>query len=140
MQLNLKALDVLSTHEVEVSLVLNADLDNLEWKRVTTPSLCQVVYHNIADNIDQGSTIFTFRVPPGTTNSTPSNQRAQSLTTIDLREITTLGNAIMGGNGVFPDGPDVLTLRLRYIGLTADVSATSAFVTSCRLSWNESQA
>ena len=140
MQLNLKALDVLSTHEVEVSLVLNADLDNLEWKRVTTPSLSQVVYHNIADTIDQGSTIFTFRVPPGTTNSTPSNQRAQSLTTIDLREITTMGNAIMGGNGVYPDGPDVLTLRLRYIGLTADVSATSAFVTSCRLSWTESQA
>jgi hypothetical protein len=140
MQLNLKALDVLSTHEVEVSLVLNADLDNLDWKRVTTPSLCQVVYHNIADNIDQGSTIFTFRVPPGQTNSTPSNQRAQSLTTIDLREITTMGNAIMGGNGVFPDGPDVLTLRLRYIGLVSDVSATSTFVTSCRLSWNESQA
>jgi len=140
MQLNLKALDVLSTHEVEVSLVLNADLDNLDWKRVTTPSLCQVVYHNIADNIDQGSTIFTFRVPPGQTNSTPANQRAQSLTTIDLREITTMGNAIMGGNGVFPDGPDVLTLRLRYIGLVSDVSATSTFVTSCRLSWNESQA
>ena len=140
MQLNLKTLDVLSTHEVEVSLVLNADLDNLDWKRVTTPSLSQVVYHNIADTIDQGSTIFTFRVPPGTTNSTPSNQRAQSLTTIDLREISTMGNAIMGGNGVFPDGPDVLTLRLRYIGLTADVSATSTFVASCRLSWNESQA
>jgi len=140
MQLNLKALDVLSTHEVEVSLVLNADLDNLDWKRVTTPSLSQVVYHNIADTIDQGSTIFTFRVPPGTTNSTPANQRAQSLTTIDLREITTMGNAIMGGNGVFPDGPDVLTLRLRYIGLTGDVSATSQFVTSCRLSWTESQA
>ena len=140
MQLNLKALDVLSTHEVEVSLVLNADLDNLDWKRVTTPSLSQVVYHNIADTIDQGSTIFTFRVPPGSTNSTPANQRAQSLTTIDLSEITTMGNAIMGGNGVFPDGPDVLTLRLRYIGLVGDVSATSAFVTSCRLSWNESQA
>jgi len=139
MQLNLKALDVLSTHEVEVSLVLNADLDNLDWKRVTSPSLSQVVYHNISDTIDQGSVIFSFRVPPGNQFTTPNN-RGQALTSIDLREIATLGNAIMGGNGVFPDGPDVLTLRLKYIGLASDVTAAATFVASCRLSWTESQA
>ena len=139
MQLNLKALDVLSTHEVELSLVLNADLDNLDWKRVTAPSLSQVVYHNISDTIDQGSVIFSFRVPPGNQLTTPNN-RAQALTSIDLREIATLGNAIMGGNGVFPDGPDVLTLRLRYIGLASDVTTNATFAASCRLSWTESQA
>jgi hypothetical protein len=141
MQLNLKALDVLSTHEIELSLVLNADLDNLDWKRVTTPSLSQVVYHNMSDTIDQGSVIFSFRVAPGPSlSATPVAGRAQSLTSIDLREIATLGNSIMGGDGVFPDGPDVLTLRMRYIGLTTDVGATGQFVTSCRLSWTESQA
>jgi hypothetical protein len=139
MQLNLKALDVLSTHEIELSLVLNADLDNLDWKRVTAPSLSQVVYHNISDTIDQGSVIFSFRVPPGNQLTTPNN-RAQALTSIDLREIATLGNSIMGGNGVFPDGPDVLTLRMRYIGLASDVTAAATFAASCRLSWTESQA
>jgi hypothetical protein len=139
MQLNLKSLDVLSTHEVELSLVLNADLDNLDWKRVTSPSLSQVVYHNISDTIDQGSVIFSFRVPPGNQLTTPNN-RAQALTSIDLGDISTLGNSIMGGNGVFPDGPDVLTLRLRYIGLASDVAAAATFAASCRLSWTESQA
>jgi hypothetical protein len=148
MQLNLQQLDVLSTHECEFQLVFNAYLDNLNWKRVTSPSLSQVVYHSINDTITGGSVIYTFLSPSagqqyaGATNA----QREFALNTLQLNNIATLGNSILGGDGVFPDGPDVVTLRMRYIGLPGLIgvgtasTAVSPLRVACRLSWAESQA
>jgi hypothetical protein len=138
MQLALQGLDVLSTHDAELSLVLNADLDNLSWSRVTAPSLSQVIYHSVSDTIENGLPIFSFRVPPGP--QLTASQRGQALTSVSLDAIATLGNAIMGGDGVYPDGPDIITLKMKFLGLATEVSANAIFNFSARLSWNESQA
>jgi hypothetical protein len=46
----------------------------------------------------------------------------------------------MGGNGTFPDGPDVLTVVATIVEDPSTVSAANPFIISGRLSWTESQA
>ena len=58
---------------------------------------------------------------------------------IDLTKLRDLGNSILGGggqfsdSGIFPDGPDTLTI------VVTNLSATQAAF-SGRLSWTEAQA
>jgi hypothetical protein len=148
MQLTLNSLDILSTHECEIQLVFNASLDNFNWRSVGSPSLSEVVYHSLSDTITGGSVVYSFQTPSGSQQVVALNasQRELASTTVPLGEVTTLGNSILGGNGVYPDGPDVITVRFRYIGLPgligAGVVSTAAapFRLSTRLSWAESQA
>lgn len=46
----------------------------------------------------------------------------------------------MGGDGVFPDGPDVLTVVAQIVEDPSTVSVSNPFIISGRLSWTESQA
>ena len=148
MQLALKTLDILCTHEVTVSLVLNATLDNYSWQNAQTPSLSQVINHNITDTVTGGLPIFQFKTQNAQTivNSNTTKRQAQ-LTEIDLKDVTDIGNSILGGDGVFPDGPDVITIVVSYSGDFEEVSDGSSSTTgaapfelSSRLSWAESQA
>ena len=50
-----------------------------------------------------------------------------------------MGNSILGGDGVFPNGPDILTVAVQVVD-TADISASSPFKVSGRITWSESQA
>ena len=62
------------------------------------------------------------------------------LTTEDLGDIATLGNSILGGDNVFPDGPDVLTLVATLSEDPSTVSSSNPFTVSGRIGWTESQA
>jgi len=44
----------------------------------------------------------------------------------DLSEITDLGNCILGGDGVFPNGPDLLTIAAQVVD-TAEVTNAAPF-------------
>ena len=136
MQLILNSVGVLTTHSLEVTLKLNGSLNNYEWQRVTNPSLSQLIYHSTSDRISGGTTIYTFRAQGGT----GTTGRTQVNNVVALSEIATLGNSIMGGDGIYPDGPDVLTLVVKLIEDPSNVSASNPFVTAGRLSWSESQA
>lgn len=136
MQLILNSVGVLTTHSLEVSLKLNGSLNNYEWQRVTNPSLSQLIYHSTSDRISGGTTIYTFRAQGGT----GTTGRTQVNNVVDLSEIATLGNSIMGGDGIYPDGPDVLTLVVKLIEDPSSVTTANPFVTAGRLSWSESQA
>ena len=60
--------------------------------------------------------------------------------TLDLSSVRDLGNCILGGGGVtsnsgiFPDGPDTLTITVTNIAGSGDVNVTG------RISWTEAQA
>ena len=60
--------------------------------------------------------------------------------TLDLSTVRDLGNCILGGGGttantgIYPDGPDTLTLTVTNIAATGDVNVTG------RISWTEAQA
>ncbi len=136
MQLILSQVQILTTHAVDISLVLNGQLDDNNWQRVTNPSLSQLIYHTTNDSIIGGSNIYSFRAQGGTGTS----GRTPIANTELLGEVATLGNSIMGGDGVFPDGPDVLTVVATIVEDPSTVSASNPFIISGRLSWTESQA
>lgn len=136
MQLTLSQVGILSTHTSEIYLILNGSIDNADWERVTNPSLSQLVYHKPQDAITGGTKIYSFRAQGGVGTS----GRTPIATVENLGEVATLGNAILGGNNTFPDGPDVLTVVARLTEDPSSVSGSNPFTVSGRISWSESQA
>ena len=136
MQLLLNQVDILTTHTAEISLILNGQLNTNNWQRVTNPSLSQLLIHENTDFITGGATIFSFRASGGT----GTTNRVQELTNALLGEVASLGNAILGGDNTFPDGPDVLTVVATLTEDPSTVSESNPFVVTGRISWSESQA
>ena len=136
MQLILNSVGILTTHAVSVKLMLNSALNTTDWLRVDNPSLSQLIYHQGGDTISGGASVFNFEA----SGSTGTSNRTANLTSLDLGEIATLGNSILGGNNTYPDGPDVLTITARINEDVANVSGSNPFIVSARVSWSESQA
>lgn len=137
MQLRLRSVDLLTTNDTELRLILNGYLDNHNWIAATSPSLSQLIIHAKGDTVENGITIFSYRVPGGTTDS--SGKRNTSVFSYDISGLGALGNSIMGGNSIYPNGPDVLTLAAVCLD-TAGTAATTPYVLSARVSWAENQA
>jgi hypothetical protein len=127
MQLQLAESGVIVSEDSNVSLILNGNLSNLNFEDVTSPSLSNLVRHNSGDNVIGGKIIYQFRAAGGTS------------TTQDLSQITDLGNSILGGDEVFPNGPDLITVAVQPID-TSNISATNPYTASARITWTESQA
>jgi len=136
MQLILNSVGILSTHAVSIQLILNGQLSNNAWERVTAPSLSQLISHNASDIIDGGASVYNFEAQGGAGTA----DRQPVLTNEGLAEVATLGNAILGGDNVYPDGPDVLTVVATLNEDPSAVSSTNPFIISGRVSWSESQA
>ena len=51
-----------------------------------------------------------------------------------------MGNSILGGDNVFPDGPDIITVTATLTEDISTVSNTNPWSLSGRISWAESQA
>ncbi len=132
MQLKLNAIDIQTTYETEIELRLNGALSSDSWYAVDSPSLSQLIAHEKGDTISGGLKVFTFRAAGGTTG-------AAETTTLDLSKLIDLGNSIQGGDGVFPNGPDVLTIVANIID-SSDVSSAQPYTVSGKISWAESQA
>lgn len=150
MQLQLSDLGLTLTHDCEVYLILNSSLSNVNFVDVTEPSLSNLIKHNVDESIIGGTTILTLRASGGGTSSsqvynpqtgqtTTVSKRLSNTTAVDLKQITDLGNSILGGDDVFPNGPDLLTVAVKVINV-AEVSANSPFSASARITWTESQA
>lgn len=136
MQLILSSVNILTTHSVEVSLVLNSRIDSSNWVRVNPPSLSQVIYHDSLNSSTSGVKVYSFRAQ----GSSGNTARTQTGTSLTLGEVATLGNAILGGDNAYPDGPDVLTITARLVEDPSTVTATNPFQITGRISWTESQA
>ena len=107
--------------------MLNGQPSNLVFTSVGTPSLSQFIDHNTGDTVAGGVTLYVGKVSGGTTSS------------FELSGLVDLGNSILGGDGIFPSGPDVLTLLCQPTNTTT-ISGSSPFIVSGKLSWSESQA
>lgn len=136
MQLKLRSVDLMTTNDTEIRLILNGTIDNKTWVAATSPSLSQLVVHNKNDAIENGTVIFSYRVPGGAFDS--SGKRTSQVQSYDISQLGALGNAIMGGNGVYPDGPDIITAAAVCLE-AGGVSATTPYTISSRISWAENQ-
>ena len=108
-----------------VRLILNGNLSQSAYfTNYGAPSLCQIIKHTgaSADTVTGGIAIFEFRAAV----NSPVAQ--------DLGELVEMGNSILGGDYVFPNGPDILTLAVVPTDTAAPTTVTA------RLTWTESQA
>ena len=137
MQLQLKQLGITLSHDCNVDLILNGAISNRSFEDVTTPSLSELVKHNAGDKVIGGTVIFSLRASGGTEDS--NGKRLSNTTEFDISQITDLGNAINGGDGAFPNGPDLLTIAIHPID-TSEINAASPLAVSSRITWTESQA
>jgi hypothetical protein len=126
MQLRLKEIGVSTNQLVEVKVLLNPRLNNLNFVGVDAPSLTQIVEHTAADTVSGGIQVYNFKAAPGASAS-------DGTTTVDVSSLFELSNSILGGDSIFPDGPDILTIAVAR--LTGNSTLASA-----KLSWSEAQA
>jgi hypothetical protein len=137
MQLKLNEVGLILTHDCEVKLILNADLSSVSWENVASPSLSQLIKHQSGDTVNGGTEVFSFRAAGGSTDNT--GKRLSNTSNFSLGQIIDMGNSILGGNGTFPNGPDVLTVAVQLTD-TGGIDADNPFSTSARITWSESQA
>jgi hypothetical protein len=126
MQLRLKEVGVSSTQLVDVKILLNPRLNNLNFQGVDSPSLTQIVEHTAADTISGGVQVYNFKASGGTGGG-------EGTTTVDVSTLFELSNSILGGDSIFPDGPDILTIAVSRL-------TGSSTLTSAKISWSEAQA
>jgi hypothetical protein len=136
MQLKLQGIRVLSAGIFQISAYLNANPASGTFSAVGGSSLSQIAYHTANTTVTSGEAIYSFY----TNNSGGTNL---TLTEEDLTAVRDLGNSILGGGttntvptssaGLYPDGPDVVTIVAR------NLTGTAANVTAL-ISWTEAQA
>jgi hypothetical protein len=125
MQLRLQEIGVQTNQLVDVKILLNGRLNNLNFVGVETPSLVQVVEHTSNDTVSGGIQVYNFKAS--------GNQGDEQSTDVNLSDLFELSNSILGGDSVFPDGPDIITIAVAR--LTGQETLCSA-----RMSWAEAQA
>ena len=109
-------------------LVLNGALaQQAYFANYGSPSLTQIIKHTGAgtDSIVGGTTLFEFRALATATGNTTAQ---------DLSQLVEIGNSLLGGDYVFPNGPDVITL----VCVPSDTAAVTQV--TARFTWKESQA
>ena len=125
MQLRLNEIGVQTNQLIDVKVLLNGRLNNLNFQAVDNPSLVQTIEHTSNDTISGGIQVYNFK-------ANGLNGTEQS-TNVDVSELFELSNSILGGNSVYPDGPDIVTIAVAR--LTGQSTLASA-----KLSWAEAQA
>lgn len=132
MQISLQQVGIVvqnaNSRPASVRLILNGALSQQAYfANFGVPSLTQVIKHTgqASDSVVGGVTIYEFRA----TASTAGNVTVQSLS-----ELVDLGNSMLGGDYVFPNGPDVLSVCI----VPTDTSAVTSV--TARITWKESQA
>jgi len=132
MQAKLYQMDVYNSGSFLVTVKYNcasATFTPALWtaNTVGSGSLSQVIYHNPSDIVTGGDIVLAFYAnASGGTNFTA--------TSADLTVVKDLGNSVYGGDGVFPDGPDCITI------FATNLSTTTAQALFARVSWTEAQA
>ena len=126
MQLRLKEIGISTTQLVDAKLLLNPRLNNLNFTSVDAPSLTQIVEHTASDTVSGGVQVYNFKAAGGASG-------AEDTTTVDVSSLFELSNSILGGDSIYPDGPDILTIAVSR--LTGNTTLTSA-----KMSWSEAQA
>ena len=132
MQLKLSEVGMILTHDCEVKLILNGDISTVAWENVRSPSLSQLIKHESGDQITGGNEVFSFRSSGGVDGSSATSN-------FSLGDLVDMGNSILGGNGIFPNGPDILTVAVQVVD-TSKITANQPFTASSRITWSESQA
>lgn len=128
-QLLLQKLEVTSAQGVNVTGILNPTgltIDSTKWVNINSvlngsqPSFAQI-YTGVTGTAGPGERIFSTIVQANNQNN------------LDLSALKEMANTVIGGNQVFPDGPDVLAILVTNLTTTAVNPQVNLF-------WTEAQA
>jgi hypothetical protein len=132
MQLTLRSLGVTSNGSYFVRAILNPRFvtNAPTFQNVGGSSLSQVAYHPNGTQITGGETIFAFYTDQG------GGGLNYAVTSADLDKVRDLGNSVLGGatsntitlnsgTGIYPDGPDILTICCSNVLQPVSVSPTT---------------
>jgi hypothetical protein len=128
-QLLLQKLEVTSAQSVNVTGILNPTgltIDSTKWVNINAtangsqPSFAQI-YTGVAGTAGPGERIFSTIVQQNNQNN------------LDLSALKEMANTVIGGNQVFPDGPDVLAIVVTNLTATGTAPQVNLF-------WTEAQA
>jgi len=130
--LTLKQIGIITGQTLNMTVRLNSNSTQFTtlstWVNTGTGSLAQYIDHSVRGTtpLPTGGDIIL-----GYFANEQSSGRLQ-VTTTDIDAIRELGNSILGGNLIYSDAPDILTVFAR--------SNTAASTTArCRVSWTEAQ-
>ena len=126
MQLRLRQAAVTTNKDIEVFLIQNSLPSDIVFQNAQSPSLSQIIKHSSGDTLLAGTTIFSSKVSTGSA-------------AISLADLLEIGNSILGGDGIFPAGPDILTVAVQAQD-PAGITFAAPFTVSANISWSESQA
>ena len=126
MQLRLAQASITTNKDIELFLIQNTLPSRINFENAQSPSLSQVIKHVSGDTLLAGTTIYNAKVAAGSVS-------------VSLTDLLEIGNSILGGDGIFPAGPDLLTLAVQVQDATG-VTFAAPFQVSGNISWSESQA
>jgi len=126
MQLTLRRAGITTNQDLEAFVILNGLPSNLDFEKVQSPSLSEIIRHDAGDLIQQGTVVYSTKVSVGSLD-------------IELGELIDMGNSILGGDSIFPSGPDLITIAIQPQD-TSTISGTSPLFVSGKITWTESQA
>jgi hypothetical protein len=131
--LTLKNLGIAAAGVFQISVRINSETTlfttTANWQVVGNGSISQYLDHSSTGTTPAptgGDNVFSFFAEDSGTAG------RFAVTSTDVQIIRELGNSILGGNNIYPDGPDILTVFARNLG-----SSTAAV--RARVSWTESQ-
>jgi hypothetical protein len=126
MQMKLDSGAITTNKALNVFFILNGNPSKLTFEKVQSPSLSNAISHDTGDIIKDGTVIFSSQASSGSTN-------------FDISGLIDMGNSILGGDSVYPNGPDLLTIAIQPTD-TSTITQASPLQVSGKLSWSESQA
>ena len=126
MQLRLAQASITTNKDIEIFLIQNTLPSRINFENAQSPSLSQIIKHVAGDTLIAGTTIYNAKVAAGSIS-------------VSLADLLEIGNSILGGDGIFPAGPDLLTLAVQLQN-SAGVTFAAPFQVSGNISWSESQA
>ena len=126
MQLRLAQASITTNKDIEIFLIQNTLPSRINFENAQSPSLSQIIKHVAGDTLIAGTTIYNAKVAAGSIS-------------VSLADLLEIGNSILGGDGIFPAGPDLLTLAVQLQN-SSGVTFASPFQVSGNISWSESQA
>ena len=126
MQLRLRQASITSNRDIEFILLQNSLPSAINFQDAQSPSLSEIIKHKAGDTLLNGTAIYSAKASAGSV-------------TVDLDGLLEIGNSMLGGDGIFPAGPDLLTLAVQP-QTTSGVTGAAPFTVSGKISWSESQA
>ena len=145
--LKLQSVGIVTNNPIQVFVRVNAEpqtvFKNLSaWQSAPNGSIAQYFDHTKSGSFEMegsgGDLIASFFATPDIQNNGFNNPRYVS-DSFNIEIVRLLTNSILGGDFVFPDGPDVVTVSVKTFGSPEDLNNNYTATTRARMSRTEDQ-